>query len=220
MKSIIFAVITLFVLESINAQDRKFSISFEYSPHFSKLTNEIVDEKFKPSHNLLLRLKYKTKYKIRPTIGIGMLNTGMLIVEKRDRMTSINGAPPILVSEVNRNYHSFNYLVLPLGAKINFNNYYLISELAMGINFTNQIVTWTTESTGDLTLDWQEQILNNGEFNRISLPLSIGIGRNYTIGNMKLSAGIKSYVSLNQLTRNTPRNTRFYGIGLLMATHF
>jgi len=57
-------------------QDKKFSINIELSPNISKLSNGFIPTDMKLSFNGLVRLEYNSNERLRPTIGIGYLNTG------------------------------------------------------------------------------------------------------------------------------------------------
>ena len=65
------------------SQGKVFSINIEYSPNFSKVTDSFINDGHKLSHNALFRIEYNSLNNINPTIGIGVLNTG--VVENFDK---------------------------------------------------------------------------------------------------------------------------------------
>ena len=56
--------------QSFFQENKLVKITFEYSPNYSKITDEFVNAKFKLSHNILLRISYNSHEKIKPTIGL------------------------------------------------------------------------------------------------------------------------------------------------------
>ncbi len=197
------------VFQSLFSQDnKKFSLTIEYSPNYARLTNEVVNERFKLSHNALLRISYHTNGKIKPTIGLGFLNTGEL--ERSD----IGGQFGI---ESIKFIHNYNYLYVPIGAKINFGQLFFHPEIGLGVNIsnkTNQITEFTNGDTEKETID--EQLIA-GEFNNLSIPISLSVGTDFKIASKSFSTGIKGYYGLNQVVKDVPRDNHYFGIGLIIA---
>ncbi|MCC6818323.1 MAG: outer membrane beta-barrel protein [Bacteroidia bacterium] len=196
------------VAQSLFSQNNKFGLTIEYSPNYSRLSDEILNEKFKLSHNVLLRLNYKSDSNIKPTLGLGYFNTGEL------NQTVIGGTLGI---ESIKYFHNYNYVYLPLGAKINLGNLYLLPEIGIGINLSNKmkrVIEFTNGKTENETID---EHLNSGEFNKLSIPISISAGTDFKFGTKRFSTGLKGYYGLNRVVEDVPRNNHYYGIGLLVA---
>lgn len=191
--------------------DKKFIWTIEYSPNFSKLTDEFVDEDFKLSHNATFRVGYNTKSSIIPTVGIGFLNTG----EKESKnFASSSGIKKIEF------YHSNNYLTIPLGVKINFNKFFILPEVGIAINLSNKFTQIIEFVNGSKDKKTKDELLNSGNFNKMSFPFSLSIGKNFTIDNHSFSAGLKCYYGLNKVISEVPRNNHYYGVGMVLALNF
>lgn len=210
-KEIKYLILFLFVSISqtpFSQENRKFKLTVEYSPNYSKLTDEVVNERFKLSHNALLRINYNTKGNIKPTIGLGFLNTGEL------ESSEIGGQLGI---ESIKFIHNYNYLYIPIGAKINLGNLYLLPELGIGINLSNktkQVTEFTNGETEKETID--EQLVFD-EFTKMSIPLSLSVGTDLELFGKSFSTGLKGYYGLNQVVKDVPRNNHYFGIGLILA---
>lgn len=204
---VLFMVIGVF--QSLYSQNnKKFSLTIEYVPNYSRLTNEVINERFKLSHNALLRISYHTKGKIKPTIGLGFLNTGEL--ERSD----IGGQLGI---ESIKFIHNYNYLYVPIGAKINFGQLFFHPEIGLGVNTSNKTKQITEFTNGDTEKETIDEQLIAGEFNNLSIPISLSVGTDFKIASKSFSTGIKGYYGLNQVVKDVPRNNHYFGIGLIIA---
>ncbi len=204
---ILFMVLGVF--QSLFSQDhKKFSLTIEYSPNYSRLTNEVVNERFKLSHNALLRMSYLSNGKIKPTIGLGFLNTGEL--ERSD----FGGQLGI---ETIKFVHNYNYLYVPIGAKISLGQFYVLPEIGLGINISNKTKQITEFTNGDIEKETIDIQLIAGEFNNLSIPISLSVGTDFKIASKSFSTGIKGYYGLNQVVKDVPRDNHYFGIGLIIA---
>ncbi len=205
------AVIILLIICSshqLSAQKNKFKLSIEYSPNFSKLTDEVVNERFKLSHNGLLRIQYNSKQKFNPTFGLGFLNTGEL--EK----SVIGGQFGIEEVKFIRNH---NFLYIPVGVKINFDKFYLLPEVGFGYSISNtkkQVINYTNGETEKVKLD---ETLMFGEFNKYVIPISLIIAKEFGIGSKTISTGLKGYYGMNKVVKDVPRSNHYFGIGIVLA---
>ena len=197
------------VFQSLFSQDnKKFSLTIEYSPNYSRLTNEVVNERFKLSHNALLRVSYNANGKIKPTIGFGFLNTGEL--ERSD----IGGQLGI---ETISFIHNYNYLYVPIGAKISLGQFYVLPEVGLGVNISNKTKQITEFTNGDTKKETIDEQPIAGDFNNLSIPISISVGTDFKIASKSFSTGIKGYYGLNQVVKDVPRENHYFGIGLIIA---
>lgn len=194
--------------QALFAQDNKFTFTLEYSPNYSKLTDEWVDGKHKLSHNALLRLSYNNIGKFKPTIGISFLNTGELIKVDAYGHSGFDNLKFI---------YSHNYLVIPMGIKYTIGKVYVLPEVGVGINISNTTKTVTKFTNGDKKSESMNSTLNAGSFNKWSIPLSLSIGTDIDLLGMSFSTGLKGYYGLNQVIEDVPRNNHYYGIGLILA---
>ena len=156
----------------------------------------------------MLRISYHTNGKIKPTIGLGFLNTGEL--ERSD----IGGQLGI---ESIKFIHNYNYLYVPIGAKINLGQLFFHPEIGLGVNTsnkTNQITEFTNGDTEKETID--EQLIAD-EVNNLSIPISLAVGLDFNIASKSFSSGIKGYYGLNQVVKDVPRDNHYFGIGLIIA---
>jgi len=169
---------------TLHSQENKFNLTVEYSPNISRLTNEVVNEKFKLSHNALLRISYNSNGKIKPTIGLGFLNTGEL------ESTQIGGQLGIESIKFIQNY---NYLIVPIGFKYSMGKLYVLPELGIGINISNKTKQITEFTNGETEKETRDAGLNSGEFNKLSIPISISIGTDLELFGKSFSTGLKGY---------------------------
>jgi len=207
---LIFLVL-LISAQPLSSQENKFGLTIEYSPNFSKLTDEVIDEKFKLSHNSLLRMTYQSKGKIKPTFGLGFLNTGELA------SSELSGTLGIESIKFIQNY---TYIYIPIGAKINFKNLYILPELGVAINVSKTTKIVTDFSNGETEMETIEAVFNSGEFNKYGIPFSFSVGTKLTLNNLSFTTGLKGYYGLTQVVKNVPRNNHYFGIGLLLAMNF
>ena len=191
------------------AQENKFSLNLEYSPNVSKLTDAVADERYKLSHNALLRIEFNLENNIKPTIGIGFLNTGVVQIFENDAFPAIESFKFI---------QNYNYLLVPIGAKIYFGNFYLLPEIGLAINIFNRTKEIIKFTNGETIKETKYAQSNPGEFNSVSIPLSLSIGKEFNFANKTFSTGLKGYYGLNNIIRGLPRNNHYYGLGLIIAT--
>jgi len=192
----------------IAQSNTKFNFTIEYSPNYSRLTNEVVNESFKLSHNVLIRLSYNLNSNIKPTFGLGFLNTGEL------ESAQIGGQLGI---EAVKSIQNYNYLYMPIGAKIDVGYFYLLPEIGVGFNITNKTTQIIEYSDGSTQKETRDAGLNSGEFNKLSIPFSISIGKDFKLSNISLSTGLKVYYGINQVVKDVPRNNHYFGGGLILA---
>jgi len=198
----------VFLVQFAYAQERNFSFAIEYGPNASKLSNELVSEHWKLSHAVMLRLTHQNASKVKPTIGLGYMNTGY--ITKSD----IGGQLGIEKVSLFSNY---NYLFTTLGVKLEVQKYFLLPEIGLGVNLSNktrEAITFSDGSTSSSTNDTQ---LNFGEFNKITVPASLSIGRQLSIGNKVFSLGLRAYYGITQIVKNVERDNHYLGLGLMMG---
>jgi hypothetical protein len=204
---ILFMVVGVF--QSLFSQEnKKFGLTIEYSPNYSRLTNEVVNERFKLSHNALLRMSYNADSKIKPTIGLGFLNTGELESSELGGQLGIESIKFI---------HNYNYLYIPIGAKISFGQFYVIPEIGLGINISNKTKQITKFTNGETEKETRKEQPNSCEFNNLSIPISLSVGTDFKLAGKSFSTGIKGYYGLNQVVKDVPRDNHYFGIGLIIA---
>jgi len=208
MKYLVLLLFTGISHALISQERHKFSFTIEYSPNFSRITNDVVNEEFKLSHNAVVRIGYKTKGSIQPTLGLGFLNTGEI------ERSEIGGQLGI---ESVQFIHSFNYLHIPIGAKINLGLVYFLPEISLGINLSNKTRQITEYSNGETEREVRDHQLNAGEFNKLSFPVSLSVGTDFRLGGKSFSTGIKGYYGLNEVVAEVPRDNHYFGAGLILA---
>ena len=204
---ILFMVVGVF--QSLFSQDNKrFGLTIEYSPNYSRITNEVVNERFKLSHNALLRMSYHANGKIKPTIGLGFLNTGELESSELGGQLGIESIKYI---------HNYNYLYIPIGAKISLGQFYVLPEIGLGINVSKKTKQITEFTNGETEKETREETFNSGKFNNVTIPVSISVGTDFRMAGISFSTGIKGYYGLNQVVKDVPRDNHYFGIGLILA---
>ena len=204
----VFTSVFTFVL---TAQNSKFAVSLEYSPNYSKITDNFVEEKMKFSHNIFLKSEYIIKGNIHPTFGIGFLNTGGQELAKN--------IGELEIEEVIYK-HNYNYLFIPFGVNIKINNIYLNPELGIAYNISNKMMTITKYSDGKVEKKSQDEDLYSGKLNSISIPVLLSLGYEFNLGKVNFLSGIKGYYGINKVIGDIPRNTHYYGLGLLLGLKF
>ena len=203
---ILISTIALLSFQILFSQENKFALTIEYSPNFSKITDEIVDESGKLSHNALLRLEYQTKSIVNPTIGIGILNTGEQV-----KIRFFGGQ--LGINEI-KFIHNYNYVFVPIGVNINFGRFYILPEIGIGLNISNKTKEVRLLTSGEKEITVQDAQLNSGEFNDITVPFMFSYGNYFKIKNKLLVVGFKGYYGLNQLVKKVPRSNHYYGFGI------
>lgn len=206
----------LFLVVSISQtlfsqENNKFRLTVEYSPNYSRLTDEIVNERFKLSHNALLRISYNSKGIIKPTIGLGFLNTGEL------EHSEIGG---LLGIESVKFIENHNYLMIPIGFKYSIGRLYILPEIGFALNISNRIRQITEFSNGETERETRDMELNIGEFNKLTMPIFLSIGTDLELFGKLFSTGLKGYYGLNQVVNDVPRNNHYFGFGILFAINF
>lgn len=200
----------LFVNHGLQSQDRKFSLFIEYSPNMSKLTDEVVDEKFKLSHNAVFRITKYLDGKTMPTMGVGFYNTGEMIISDDLRTTT----PEIDEIKYIANY---NYVLLTAGIKQVLGKYYVLPELGVGLNLSNRTKQITKYADGRVVKENRESEIFGREFSNVVFPLFVGIGREFKLGNLDFSTGIKGYYNINSTVASSSRANHHYGLGILLS---
>lgn len=207
--SYLAALIFLFTaIQNFSAQEKKYVFQFEYAPNYAQITQEIIKATPKLSHNALMRVIFKPSAKLNPTLGAGYLNVGEII--KAD-INDPNGIKTLT------NVHNNNYLMFPIGLKMNFGKFYALPELGIGLNLSNTITYIAEYSNGKTERDTDAEIVLTGAYNKISLPISLVLARGFKIKSHELSVGVKSYYGLNKIVRNVARNNHYYGFGLQLG---
>lgn len=203
----------LFLFASISQtlfsqENNKFRLTVEYSPNYSRLTEEVVNERFKFSHNALLRISYNTKAKLKPTIGLGFLNTGEL------QRSEIGGQLGIESVKFIQNH---NYVMIPIGFKYSIGRLFILPEIGFALNISNKTRQITEFSNGEIERETRDMGLNFGEFNKLTIPILVSIGTDLELFGKSFSTGLKGYYGLNQVVNNVPRDNHYFGFGILLA---
>ena len=201
-------ILLLSITQHLLSQGNKFNLTVEYSPNLSRLTNEIVKEKSKLSHNALLRIGYNTNGKITPTIGLGFLNTGEF------ESSEVGGQLGIESVKFIQNH---NYLMVPIGFKYSIGRLYILPEIGFALNISNKTRQITQFSNGETERETRDMGLNFGEFNKLTIPILLSIGTDLELFGKSFSTGLKGYYGLNQVVNNVPRNNHYFGFGILLA---
>lgn len=189
-------------------QENKFYLVFEYSPSFSGITDAIVNERSKLSHNALFRLFYDTNGNVKPTIGMGILNVGS------ETFSDVNGQFGI---ESVKFVNNHRYLHIPLGMKITFSELFILPEIGLGINLSNKNTQFTKFSNGETEKITRDQQLLSGEFNGLTIPVGLSFGADLKLWTRPFSIGLKAFYGLNQVLNNVPRNNHYLGVGVVLA---
>ena len=195
----------------LQSQGGKFNLSVEYSPNYSRITDSYVSEKYKFSNQVILKVIYNLNERMKWTAGLGYMNTG----EKEQ--SYIGG-----IEEINdiKFFHCYNYLIIPLGVKYYFKTIYINPEIALGINISNPTTIIINYIDGHQKRETKEEQLNGGNFNTITLPFIISAVKEIKLGDIKLLAGIRTYISVNEVVSGVPRSNHYYGFGILTGLKF
>mgnify|MGYP001796942265 CR=1 FL=1 len=115
------------------------------------------------------------------------------------------------------NIHNFNYLYIPIGAKINFFKFYLLPEIGVGINVSNRIKQLRTYPILSEEKHLQILPLDSEKFNALTIPVMLSIGTDFKLDDYSFSTGLKGSYGLNQVAKDPVRNDHYVGIGLILA---
>lgn len=192
-------------------QSNKLKLSLEYSPHYSNLTNEIIDEDYKLSHNIFAKSTLAFSEKLGMTFGAGYLNTGNKIV------SNIGGS--FGIDEVKA-FYNYDYIAIPAGIKYQAGSWFFNPEIALGIKIsaTQTTIAYTTD--GQKEVSERNEIVYGGEFNNITVPIMLTTGFEFPFNSMNFQLGLKGYYSLSQMTKNAFRNGHYYGMGIFVGMEF
>jgi hypothetical protein len=210
---IIFILIVLFISFNHNlcAQENAFILSLDYSLNFSAITDEIVSEDAKLSHNAFAKIEYSLSENLSLVSGLGFLNTGTVIE------SNLGGTLGIEKFTIVSNY---NYIIIPIGIKYYFGKFFLAPEIGFGI-LVHEMEKLTREySDGSKETEKRKGEFYSGEINQFSIPLILSIGRNFNIKNFDFYLGFKGFYSLTEVVKNVPRNNHYFGLGLLIGAKF
>jgi hypothetical protein len=210
-KEIKYLILFLFVSISqtlFSQENNKFRLTVEYSPNYSMLTDEVVNERFKLSHNALFRISYNSKGKLKPTIGLGFLNTGEL------ERSEIGGQ---LGTESVKFIQNHNYLMIPIGFKYSIGRLFILPEIGFALNISNKTRQITEFSNGETERETRDMGLNSGEFNKLTIPFFLSIGTDLELFGKSFSTGLKGYYGLNHVVNDVPRNNHYFGFGIILA---
>jgi len=201
--------IFLFSWNLLLAQDTKtFDLTIDYSPNFSQLSNELVDESPKFSHNSFIKVEFPISNAYSLNLGMGFMNFGTLV------KSDIGGGNEIERIKIVSNYH---YVNIPVGIKFRFNKFFVNPESSIGIlvHEKEKFITYFTD--GDKNTEKRDGNFGNGSLNKLPISLILSAGREFKINNMDLILGLRGYYSVSQLVLDVPRKNRFMGIGLLVG---
>ncbi|HHH49403.1 MAG TPA: hypothetical protein ENK52_00310 [Saprospiraceae bacterium] len=207
--------ITLLILIIINcitiyaqAQEKSFRLSLEFSPNLSIITNEIANERFKLSYNFAAKVEFSINSKIDLTTGLAFLNTG-----EREKTIS-NTQTEILEASFK---HHFNYVLIPIGIKASSKKIFINPEIAIGFNMSNFTIASVTDLNGNITKTKNNIALIGDQINKITIPISLIVGKEFELKKASILAGIKAYYSLNKVVSSVPRNNHYYGFGVVVG---
>jgi hypothetical protein len=208
--SLKYLLLLLMFSQTVFSQESKFDFTLAYSPTTSRLTNGEENEKSKIGHNAIFRITYSAKGIIDPTVGLGFLNTG--------EEEFLDFSNEIFQGQIEiENIHNYNYLYLPIGAKINFSRFYLLPEIGLGVMVSNRTKQITKRPIVSDEKTVQLISLDSEAFNALTFPLLLSLGTDFKVGNYSLSTGVKGYYGLNQVVKTDRRNDHYFGIGLNLA---
>jgi len=211
MKTVIFSLLILGLSIPIYGQVNKIKLRLEYSPNYSKLVDEVVNERFKLGHNIFIKTEYSVSERTKVTGGIGLLNTG----EKEESV--IGGQSGI---DKIKFIHNYSYALFPFGAKQNIGKFYLNPEIAVGINISNKFKQITYYSDGQKEVEKKDEQLNIGEFNKITFPILLTFGYEFNKRNINILLGLRGYYSITNVVTDVPRNSHYIGLGILTGIIF
>jgi hypothetical protein len=190
------------------SQEHKFQLGLEYSPHFSRLTNEVVEESLKFSHHLFLKVEYPVNPNLTITSGLGYLNTG------ERELGNLTGTEELKAVRI---VHHHNYIAIPVGIKYFAGKYFIQPEIAAAININNRRKIVIVENDGDRRVERMDEVYYTGKINSLSVPVFLTLGKEFHMNKMRVMTGIKGYYSLNEVISGAPRNGHYYGFGLVLG---
>lgn len=188
----------LFVFSNLTyAQEKSFYL-FEGSPNFSIIPNL---RNFK-SHKLSFNFSFKAEEKISSNssflLALSLLNTGARRKNDYQPKFSIIG---------------LNYLTTSVGAKHNFNNFYISGEIGASLFlFSN-----STEVYGDeiiTSIVWDSRYFNAPPLSPIYL---MNLGYEFEKKNNYIITGIKGYLILDKFEIDNSSSSLPYGIGAFIG---
>ena len=197
----------------LHAQTERFDVSIEYTPNYSKLTDNFSNPGFNFSHQFFTRAEWNLSRRFGVSIGLGYMNA-------RDRWTVfLEGQNDIDYIEL---YTNHDYITIPVGLKYNFGSWYVRPEISIGLNFSNPgrlMRQVTFKINGEKIVSrWDD--FNQRNYNDLSFPIFFSVGREFKVKTLSVQLGVKGFYSLEQVVLENYWIQHYIGLGVLAGIRF
>ena len=206
MKRIFLIGLISFFTTQIFAQE--FSFMADYTLGSSSIKDEqYFDFKPKISQQLNVRIGFELMENLSFTAGLGYLNVGEVLKIEYENHSLL---------EWQKNKFSYSYITIPLGLKYSLKSFFILPEIGLGIQsgFKHKIVN--KRLNGDKTKE-DKSDFDQGELKSMVLPLSIMIGYEHDMGDMKAYVGLRLFSSMSKMVDDNPRDYKYRGFGLVVG---
>jgi len=225
MKTTLLAIFILGFWCQANSQMNRFTVSLEYSPNFSSITNPYShqytgpdgvlsfrqDGGFRITNNLFLKGGYKLTDNLYATGAVGIMGT-------REYVTSdYNGALGIEGVESNR-FHS--YVVAPVGLTYYMGSFFISPEIGIGWNVGSRGKNHWYYTDGSQIENEYDDEHDIHHINKTTYPLFLSFGNEIRMKSYAIVFGAKAYYDLNTLSEREFETGHSYGFGLLAGIRF
>ncbi len=204
-------ILTLILLPlfCISQVENKFHLRLEASPSFSKIKpTELFPSEYILCFNAHLNVEFPLSSKVTLLTGIGVLNTG----EKRSKEIDF------MDIDKTKTRNDFYFVSIPLGIKYYINRFFISPQASISIFVYDREKHTVFYQDGEVETERRRVELYDSDFNRITFPLILSLGKEFNIGKTEYLLGARAYYSMNELITNTPlRSNKYFGLGLLFG---
>ncbi len=162
-------------------------------------------------HNAFLKGELSLNKHLSLTTGVGFLNT-----KQYDKLF-LNGQLDIALIESHR---SHEYMVIPVGFKYRFGQFYVQPEIGMAWNQVNYVEQRSYLTNGSVITQKYEDNLIPDQYNKITVPAFLTIGSEFDLGTFSILFGIKGYYSFSDISNRTPWPEKYFGVGMMTGIKF
>ena len=217
MKNTLITFFFLGLWSQATSQVNKFTVSLEYSPNFSSITNPlrgyVIEQEgsFRFANNLFLKGGYKLTNNLYATGAIGIMGTREFVTADFQDQQEYEKL------ESNR-FHS--YVVTPIGFTYYLGSFFISPEIGVGWNVGSRGKNlWYTTDGNEIENEYKDE---HGihHINETSYPLFFSFGNEIRMKSYALVLGAKAYYDLNTLSERDYQTGHSYGFGLLAGVRF
>lgn len=193
--------------------EKPFSVSLEYSPIFSSLTNSrflLGDRGFMLGNSAFVKTEYRLLRNISFVLGAGIMDTREFSFLDADGFEGIEWIE-------SRRLHTFG--LITAGLKYKWKSIFVLPEIGYGkvLNRRAKQTSYVMNSVLETKHSLNEDFWN---YNDDFVPLFLTIGTEVPIGNMRLMMAAKGFYSVSKFKEGLFPVQHSYGFGIMTGVKF